>query len=429
MADNGNILLVTAGVRSRCLLHSAPVSLEGTASPFEALKRLADHPYATVLVDAETPELPELLAAIRRLRPEARLFAVCTPRGEYELRRSTGRDALLLEDYFIIPPTAAEWRRIAGHPPPATPATPGAPGAAAALAARGEGRYEPVRPAVAALDGRQIMKLVEAATDVGRLSACVAALAAEVTGRKVAWRHGAQGQPPGVQQLLRLDTEPPMTLWADEPLDAGGEGSRWISALRMQLPTLLDNVRRIASLRTLAITDDLTGAYNRRYFLHHADRMLAECRQRRRRATLLLYDIDDFKLYNDTYGHAAGDEILRETAGLMKKITRRHDTVARVGGDEFAVLFCELEPARQPGSQPIQTPYDLADRFRQAVNSHVFPSLGDSSRGRLTISGGLANFPWDGSTVIELLAKADEALMAAKQAGKNTISLVGDHEG
>jgi diguanylate cyclase (GGDEF)-like protein len=138
-----------------------------------------------------------------------------------------------------------------------------------------------------------------------------------------------------------------------------------------------------------------------------------------------LYDIDDFKRYNDRFGHAAGDEILRETAAMMKQITRRHDVVARIGGDEFAVLFWDTGPTRQPNSQPLQTAYQLADRFRRAVSSHAFQALGPKASGTLTISGGLATFPWDGWTIDQLLRRADEALLSAKANGKNNIHLVG----
>ncbi|NQU74877.1 MAG: GGDEF domain-containing protein, partial [Planctomycetes bacterium] len=123
---------------------------------------------------------------------------------------------------------------------------------------------------------------------------------------------------------------------------------------------------RMHALRRMATIDYLTGAYNRRYFTYFTDRMLLAVRSKRGRATLLVYDIDDFKHYNDKFGHAAGDEILRETARLMKQITRKGDLVARIGGDEFAVLFCDLGSTRTPGSEPLGTAYALADRFRRA---------------------------------------------------------------
>jgi diguanylate cyclase (GGDEF)-like protein len=175
----------------------------------------------------------------------------------------------------------------------------------------------------------------------------------------------------------------------------------------------------------LAITDHLTGAYNRRYFYHVTDRILARAEQTRGRVMLLLYDIDDFKHYNETYGHAAGDDILRETAALMRQTTREHDVVARIGGDEFAVLFWDQERPRVPNSRPIQAVYELSERFRRAVTLHQFKSLGPEAQGVLTISGGLASFPKDGVTRVELMRSADHALREAKRAGKNSIKLIG----
>ncbi len=179
------------------------------------------------------------------------------------------------------------------------------------------------------------------------------------------------------------------------------------------------------SLHRLASTDHLTGVYNRRYFCQLTDQILLRAVQRRFRVTLLLYDMDNFKRYNDTYGHQAGDEILRETAHLMRRTTRRQDIVARIGGDEFAVLFWDAEKPRQPNSRHPDTPYVLADRFRQAVLQHEFRLLGAEAKGSLTISGGLARFPVDGTNCDELLRRANQALHEAKALGKNVIHLIG----
>lgn len=191
------------------------------------------------------------------------------------------------------------------------------------------------------------------------------------------------------------------------------------------MPALVSTAERTESLHRLAVTDHLTGAYNRRYFYHLTDRILAQAEGRGYRVTLLLYDVDDLKQYNDTYGHAAGDEILRETAAMMREITRSQDIVARIGGDEFAVLFWDSDPPRDPGSEPLDSAYDLADRFRRAVAGMEFPSLGPDAAGVLSISGGLANYPKDGASCRELLRSADRALDQAKRAGKNGIRIIG----
>ena len=109
----------------------------------------------------------------------------------------------------------------------------------------------------------------------------------------------------------------------------------------------------------------------------------------------------------------------------MTRITREHDVVARIGGDEFAVLFWDEEPPRRPDSRHPDTARQLADRFVAAITRHHFGSLGPEAQGVLTISGGLATFPWDGADCRDLLRHADMALRRAKTSGKAAIHLVG----
>jgi diguanylate cyclase (GGDEF)-like protein len=234
----------------------------------------------------------------------------------------------------------------------------------------------------------------------------------------------ATESPDGVEPLLYLPTNEPLVLVPQKPVAFDEAMDALISDLHLLTPALAAVSQRAESLHRLAITDHLTGAYNRRYFYHLADQVLQRADEHNFRATLLLYDIDDFKHYNDRYGHAAGDEILRDTAMLMRQITREHDVVARIGGDEFAVLFWDYE-LRSPDSQPLQDAWELSDRFRQAVESHDLKSLGSQAAGTLTISGGLASFPEHGRTCLELMRQADRALRVAKESGKNAICLVG----
>jgi GGDEF domain-containing protein/ActR/RegA family two-component response regulator len=208
-------------------------------------------------------------------------------------------------------------------------------------------------------------------------------------------------------------------------------------AFLAELAPLMSNVatlqERHNKLQRLAITDDLTGAYNCRYFRHYLTKIIEKAKALRFPVTLFLFDIDDFKQYNDQYGHGVGDEILKQTAALMKRCVRDHDLVARIGGDEFAVVFWEKEGPRTshhasggvPGRPPSE-PRQILERFRKLLATEDFQGIGPGGKGQLTISGGLASLMWDGNDVESLIAAADKKLMfGAKKAGKNVISLVG----
>lgn len=182
---------------------------------------------------------------------------------------------------------------------------------------------------------------------------------------------------------------------------------------------------QVSLLKDMSMRDALTGMWNRRYFDRFLHRILEWAGRERSQVTLLVFDIDDFKRYNDTYGHAAGDEILRETSKLMQSVVRENDVVARIGGDEFAVIFWESDPRkpRKEGSRHPQSVVAAARRFQTAVVNHSFPKLFNEAPGTLTISGGLASFPWDGRTPEELLDRADQMALQSKRRGKNAITL------
>lgn len=177
----------------------------------------------------------------------------------------------------------------------------------------------------------------------------------------------------------------------------------------------------INGLNELAYKDEMTGVWNRRYFDRFLKRVLEHARRKRFRVTLMIYDIDDFKAYNDSFGHPAGDDILMETARLMRSVMRKHDIVARIGGDEFAVVFWDADAPRRAHSEHPHEVRAIAERFQNAVREHRFPKLGSEAQGGLTISGGLATYPWDGSTADDLIKRADEMLLESKRQGKNAL--------
>ncbi|MFZ9915000.1 MAG: GGDEF domain-containing protein, partial [Phycisphaerales bacterium] len=191
--------------------------------------------------------------------------------------------------------------------------------------------------------------------------------------------------------------------------------SQWL-AHWLQLEASHDELRR------LAWTDELTGAGNRRAFERLLADSIATARRERRALSLMFFDIDDFKKYNDEFGHDAGDEVLRETVELLRSSIRRGDHVFRIGGDEFVVLFCDASGPRAGGNGIPESVEDVARRFQKAVCDLRFPQLGLDGPGTISISAGLAAFPWDGHDAASLLRHADLLAIESKRAGKNVIT-------
>ena len=200
-------------------------------------------------------------------------------------------------------------------------------------------------------------------------------------------------------------------------------------------------VKKIRHLEKLATEDDLTGLKNRRYIREFSRQIIEHAMKENGRVTLLIFDIDNFKHYNDVYGHSAGDEILSQAAVLMRRCCRGHDVVGRIGGDEFAVVFWDEPQAKSAGmsaeggerrSAMAQHPKEVisvAKRFQKELGKAELHLLGPEGKGVLTISGGLASLGNGCSTVQELFEQTDKALLEAKRSGKNRIYLVGRPEG
>ncbi|MHC4395782.1 MAG: GGDEF domain-containing protein [Planctomycetota bacterium] len=202
------------------------------------------------------------------------------------------------------------------------------------------------------------------------------------------------------------------------------------------MPVTVDTAMemKIRHLEKLATTDELTGLKNRRYIWEFSRQIMERAKEENGRVTLLIFDIDDFKHYNDVYGHSAGDEVLRQAAVLMQRSCREHDVVGRIGGDEFAVIFWDEPQLSAAGQQSerrstsAEHPKEaifIAKRFRRELGKAELHLLGDQGKGVLTISGGLASFPRDGLSIQQLFQQADKALLEAKRSGKNRIYLVG----
>lgn len=161
-----------------------------------------------------------------------------------------------------------------------------------------------------------------------------------------------------------------------------------------------------AELERLAVIDGLTGAYNHRHLLKRLDAELEKAKRYHRALSILLLDIDHFKLVNDNYGHLTGDEALRQFTTVITNQSRDVDIFGRYGGEEFVLIMPETSE-RDAGT--------LAERIRAAISSHSFPGV----EGSITVSGGLVQFQGEESSA--LIKEADRRLYLAKKQGRNRI--------
>ncbi|MCH7493938.1 GGDEF domain-containing protein [bacterium] len=165
-------------------------------------------------------------------------------------------------------------------------------------------------------------------------------------------------------------------------------------------------------LRRLATTDGLTGLLNRRRFFELADQETERARRYGHSYCVLMIDCDDFKSVNDTYGHPVGDAVLKALAASLHMRARTGDLVARYGGEEFVILLLE---AGAPAGRSV------AEQVRQRIASLRVPAGKGGEEVSFTASVGVAAFPDSGEDLADILSAADDALYAAKKAGKNRV--------
>ncbi|MCC6523592.1 MAG: sensor domain-containing diguanylate cyclase [Polyangiaceae bacterium] len=225
--------------------------------------------------------------------------------------------------------------------------------------------------------------------------------------------------PPPMPSLLVLPLflhdEPLGTLVLGSRTPGGfGDGARaLLDVLASHVAVSLSNARLVRKLEEQATTDGLTGALNKRALLDTARDRIAAAKRFGRRLSVLVTDIDHFKRVNDTYGHDAGDVVIKELAQIHIRAARTNDAVARFGGEEFVVVCDETD---ERGA------LQLAERIRAELGKKVFKAATGESF-QCTCSVGIATFPDAGATWEQLFKAADAALYASKRGGRNRATL------
>lgn len=186
-----------------------------------------------------------------------------------------------------------------------------------------------------------------------------------------------------------------------------------------ELVVRVKNMLKIKELRdklkALSTTDELTGLHNRRYLLERMEQEISRAKRYSTPLSLLLFDLDFFKVVNDIYGYEWGDVLLRSIADKLKQLIRKEDIITRYGDEEFIVVL--------PNTSE-DNAFLFAERFRKDIEKMEFIPAGEEERHPITISGGIATFPClpdteeDANTIIRY---AEHALYNAKKRGKNKI--------
>ncbi len=193
-----------------------------------------------------------------------------------------------------------------------------------------------------------------------------------------------------------------------------------LAAFASSAAIALENARLYNEQQLLALTDGLTGLTNRRRFDNEINKELEKVARYRRPTSLIMLDIDNFKHYNDQFGHQAGDDVLKRLAQQLMQNMREVDIVARYGGEEFALILPEVGP---------EAAYQVAERIRTGVETMSYESRGKELIGiewKISVSIGVAGAPCHALSPAELIHAADSALYRAKLNGKNQ-TILSDH--
>jgi diguanylate cyclase (GGDEF)-like protein len=196
-----------------------------------------------------------------------------------------------------------------------------------------------------------------------------------------------------------------------------------VARLVDQFAALVDASCNLEAARQLAVQDELTGLGNRRMLESTLEMLIRKAHQEGFPFSILMFDVDHFKRFNDLWGHEVGDHALCLVADLMRRVFRQDDIICRIGGEEFVVVLADR--ADQPTDGPPAEAKKFAERLLREADALRLSDEQGRLLSSISLSGGLATFPWDGQSPAELLRSADRALHEAKTQGRNRICLAG----
>jgi diguanylate cyclase (GGDEF)-like protein len=192
-----------------------------------------------------------------------------------------------------------------------------------------------------------------------------------------------------------------------------GSRERLATAMAEQVALALANLKLRERLKNQSIRDPLTALFNRRYLEETLEREIRRSVRHTRPLTIIMLDLDHFKTFNDSFGHGAGDAVLKATGQLLFTFLRKEDIACRYGGEEFAIVLPEA---------PLDFAAQRAEELRKAFKT-LRTQFKDQSLGVVTVSMGVANYPEHGSSGSDLLRAADSALYLAKATGRDRVVL------
>ena len=209
-----------------------------------------------------------------------------------------------------------------------------------------------------------------------------------------------------------------LTATSDDHLQ--GVTDEVLVALQNHVQSALSSAHKYDAIRRQVVTDHLTHLYNRRFFMSRASEEIERSLRHKNPLSILMVDIDHFKQFNDSYGHATGDRVLQTVARAMQAALRTSDVCARYGGEEFAVLL--------PNTMAENARY-VAERVRRTLHETRYTGLGLPANASVTISIGIATCPRDATDLDALIGLSDVALYEAKRCGRDRVVLYdAEHE-